>query len=83
MILKQEPWSKPSEIPSQIPQDYEDEDEPIIVKIQIDKDGVIILDDQITHFNIFEDVDCIENSFGIKFKLHDKEDELARIENDI
>ena len=38
VILKQEPWFKPSEISSPIPHDCEDEDEPIIVKIQIDRD---------------------------------------------
>ena len=38
VILKQELRFKPSKMQSSIPQDCEDEDEPILVKIQIDRD---------------------------------------------
>ena len=38
MILKQELRFKPSKIQNSIPQDCEDEDEPILVKIRIDRD---------------------------------------------
>ena len=38
MILKQELRFKPSKTPSSIPQDCEDEDEPILFKIRIDRD---------------------------------------------